>query len=294
MTAPVSTRGESASPALLVDDVHVSYGQGTRALNGLSLRVEEGEIVSLLGANGAGKTTLVRAITGGLGPHGGRLTAGSISVLGRPAVADPATMVRRGVSQVMEGRRIFADLTVQENLLAGGHICRSRKEAARRYAEVIGRFPSLQRREKTAAGYLSGGEQQMLAIGRALMQAPKILLLDEPSLGLAPIIVRQVRDLVVELNQSGVTILLIEQNVMMALEVSTHAYVVELGRVLREGPTAELASDDAIRRAYLGVGESHRVPAPELIEQAVAAGPATLAEGSTPADQSARAGGATT
>ena len=140
----------ATSPVLEVEDLRVAYGQGTRALAGLSLRVEEGEVVSLLGANGAGKTSLVRAITGGLGFYDGRITAGTVLVDGKPVASDPATMVRRGVSQVMEGRRIFADLSVGENLLAGGHACRSRQELDRRYDDVIGRFPSLQRREKIA------------------------------------------------------------------------------------------------------------------------------------------------
>jgi branched-chain amino acid transport system ATP-binding protein len=258
MTAHTSSRSRSAPtpPVLEVDGAHVAYGQGTRALTGLSLRVEQGEVVSLLGANGAGKTSLVRAVTGSLGFYGGRITSGEVRVDGRPVVSDPAAMVRRGVSQVMEGRRIFADLTVGENLRAGGHACRSRQELDRRHREVIARFPALERREKTSAGYLSGGEQQMLAIGRALMQAPRLLLLDEPSLGLAPVIVGQVRDLILELNASGTTILLIEQNVAMALDVSTRAYVVERGRVVRDGASPDLAGDDAIRRAYLGIGEA--------------------------------------
>ncbi|MFI8090699.1 ABC transporter ATP-binding protein [Streptomyces sp. NPDC086080] len=257
MTAQTSAGSRSAPtpPVLDVDAVHVAYGQGTRALTGLSLYVEEGEVVALLGANGAGKTSLVRAVTGGLGFYGGRITSGTIRVDGQAVAPDTATMVRRGVSQVMEGRRIFADLTVGENLLAGGHACPSRQELTRRYREVIARFPALERREKTSAGYLSGGEQQMLAIGRALMQAPRFLLLDEPSLGLAPVVVGQVRDLVLELNASGTTILLIEQNVAMALDVSARAYVVERGRVVRDGTSSELAEDDAIRRAYLGIGE---------------------------------------
>ena len=212
-----------------------------------------GKLFVIAAPSGAGKTSLVRAITGGLGFYDGRITAGTVLVDGKPVASDPATMVRRGVSQVMEGRRIFADLSVGENLLAGGHACRSRQELDRRYDDVIGRFPSLQRREKIAAGYLSGGEQQMLAIGRALMQAPRLLLLDEPSLGLAPVIVGQVRDLILELNATGTTILLIEQNVAMALDVSARAYAIERGQVVREGDSADLAQDDAIRRAYLGI-----------------------------------------
>jgi branched-chain amino acid transport system ATP-binding protein len=252
----LATEAPPTSPALEVTDLHVAYGQGTRALIGLTLRVDDGQVVALLGANGAGKTTLVRTVTGGLSYYGGSVTAGVVSTHGRPVANSSAVMVRRGVSQVMEGRHVFADLSVAENLLAGGHTCSSKAELQQRYAEVLARFPSLQRRERTAAGYLSGGEQQMLAIGRALMQHPRLLLLDEPSLGLAPVIVGQVRDLILELNEGGTTILLIEQNVAMALEVSRRAYVVERGRVVREGSSDELAGDDAIHRAYLGISEA--------------------------------------
>lgn len=238
--------------ALTVSGLEVAYNEGTHALAGVDLTVEVGEIIALLGANGAGKSTLVRSVTGLLPYYAGERTKGRIELFGRPAPASAAAIVRLGVSQVMEGRRVFADLTVSDNLRAGGLSAKGR-EVQDRYAEVLDRFPSLKRRENTASGYLSGGEQQMLAIGRALMQQPRLLLLDEPTLGLAPTVVGQIRDLILELHADGTTILLIEQNVAMALEVSHRCYVMERGSIVREGLSAELASDDAIRQAYLGL-----------------------------------------
>jgi branched-chain amino acid transport system ATP-binding protein len=239
--------------ALNVTGLEVAYNEGTRALAGVDLSVDAGEIVALLGANGAGKSTLVRAITGLLPYYAGEVTRGHVELLGRPAPASAAAIVKLGVSQVMEGRRVFSDLTVGENLRAGGLSARGR-DVHERHAKVLDRFPSLKRRENTAAGYLSGGEQQMLAIGRALMQDPALLLLDEPTLGLAPTVVGQIRDLVLELHADGTTILLIEQNVAMALEVSHRCYIMERGSITREGLSSELADDDAIRQAYLGLG----------------------------------------
>lgn len=224
------------------------------ALSTASLSVAAGEVVALIGANGAGKTTLVRAATGLLTYYGGAIKSGKVGFFGNPASPQVAEIVRTGVSHVLEGRRVFPDLTVAENLRAGA-ITVPAREVTARYDRVMDRFPSLKRRETTAAGYLSGGEQQMLAIGRALMQKPRLLLLDEPTLGLAPAIVTQIRDLIVELNAEGTTILLIEQNVAMALQVSDRCYIMERGRIAREGASADLAQDDSIRQAYLGVSE---------------------------------------
>jgi branched-chain amino acid transport system ATP-binding protein len=236
-----------------VTALDVTYNDGARALAGVDLMVGDGEVVALLGANGAGKSTLVRAVTGLLPYYAGERTGGRIDLFGAPSPSTASGIVKLGVSQVMEGRRVFTDLSVGDNLRAGGLSVRG-GDLHDRYGQVLERFPALKRRESTAAGYLSGGEQQMLAIGRALMQKPRLLLLDEPTLGLAPTIVGQIRDLILELRADGTTILLIEQNVAMALEVSDRCYVMERGSIVREGRSSELAGDDAIRQAYLGIG----------------------------------------
>jgi branched-chain amino acid transport system ATP-binding protein len=251
---------EAASPAILsVSGLEVVYGDVILALRGVSLDVPKGSVVALLGANGAGKTTLLRAVTGLLGVHRGKITKGTVALDGeRVTGADPASLVRRGVAQVMEGRRIFAELTVDENLRAGAFTVRSkpaRDEASERVMEL---FPQLASRRRQVAGYLSGGEQQMLAIGRALMQSPRLLLLDEPSLGLAPLIVEQIADIVRTVNAQGTSVLLVEQNAAMALSIADQGYVLENGKVVKDGAAARLADDKDIQEFYLGVGEAGR------------------------------------
>jgi branched-chain amino acid transport system ATP-binding protein len=236
---------------LSVNNLEVVYDDVVLVLRGLSLEVPDGSIVALLGANGAGKTTLLRAITGLLITHRGEITKGTVRVAGTDLTgADPAEVVRHRVGQVMEGRRIFAEMTVEENLRAGAHTRR------REYRESVGRvfdlFPILAQRRRSTAGYLSGGEQQMLAIGRALMARPRLLLLDEPSLGLAPKLVEQVREIVVQINEQGTSVLLVEQNAVMALSIANFGYVMEVGKVVRDGPAEELLADEDIREFYLG------------------------------------------
>lgn len=239
---------------LRVENVEAVYQSVLRVLHGVSLTVPEGRIVALLGPNGAGKTTLLRAITGLLDLHDGEITKGSIH-LGEQSLSDlpPHRVVASGVSQVMEGRRIFPELTVEENLRAGGwNVERSRIREA--IEECCARFPILAERRNQPAGYLSGGEQQMLAIARALVSRPRLLLLDEPSLGLAPRIVGEVAQLIREINAQGVSILLVEQNATVALDLADHGYVLELGRVVLEGPAAELKEDRDVQEFYLGMG----------------------------------------
>jgi branched-chain amino acid transport system ATP-binding protein len=247
----------NAVPVLSVNNLEVVYDDVVLVLRGLSLEVPDGSIVALLGANGAGKTTLLRAVTGLLIAHRGKITKGTVTVAGADLTgADPADVVRHGVAQVMEGRRIFAEMTVEENLRAGAH---TRRHAE--YRESVGRvfdlFPVLAERRRSTAGYLSGGEQQMLAIGRALMARPRLLLLDEPSLGLAPKLVEQVREIVAQINAQGTSVLLVEQNAVMALSIASFGYVLEVGKVVRDGPAEELLVDEDIREFYLGAtGES--------------------------------------
>nr|WP_042184187.1 ABC transporter ATP-binding protein [Kibdelosporangium sp. MJ126-NF4]CEL16132.1 Branched-chain amino acid transport ATP-binding protein LivF (TC 3.A.1.4.1) [Kibdelosporangium sp. MJ126-NF4]CTQ94058.1 Branched-chain amino acid transport ATP-binding protein LivF (TC 3.A.1.4.1) [Kibdelosporangium sp. MJ126-NF4] len=241
---------------LTVSNLEVVYDDVVLVLRGLSLDVPDGSIVAVLGANGAGKTTLLRAVTGLLGPHRGKITKGTVRLSGDDITgADPALIVRRGIAQVLEGRRVFAEITVDENLRAGAYTRRSRTEVKESYARVLDLFPVLADRRKSVAGYLSGGEQQMLAIGRALMASPRLLLLDEPSLGLAPRLVEQVRDIVVQINQQGTSVLLVEQNAVMALAIANFGYVLENGKVVKDGPAAELLADEDIREFYLGSGE---------------------------------------
>jgi branched-chain amino acid transport system ATP-binding protein len=246
-------------PVLRLDGVEVVYHDVALVLRGISLEVSDGSIVALLGANGAGKTTTLRAISGLLGLHRGKLTKGTVEAVGRRVDRlDPAAIVRLGVSQVMEGRRIFAELTVDENLRAGGFTRRDRAGLKSSYEQVMAMFPVLGQRRRSTAGYLSGGEQQMLAIGRAIMQAPRLLLLDEPSLGLAPIIVEQIRGVIADINAAGTSVLLVEQNATMALSLAHYGYVLENGRVVKEGPGAQLLADPDIQEFYLGVGEAGR------------------------------------
>jgi branched-chain amino acid transport system ATP-binding protein len=249
-------------PMLAVGNLEVVYDDVVLVLRGLSMDVPKGAIVALLGANGAGKTTLLRAVSGLLMPHRGKITKGSVRLAGTDITgADPTVIVRHGIAQVLEGRRVFAQMTVDENLRAGAYSRRSRAEIRQNHAMVLDLFPVLARRRKSIAGYLSGGEQQMLAIGRAMMAAPRLLLLDEPSLGLAPRLVEQVRDIVVRINQQGTSVLLVEQNAVMALDIASKGYVLETGKVVKDGPAEELLADDDIREFYLGAaadGERRR------------------------------------
>jgi branched-chain amino acid transport system ATP-binding protein len=244
-------------PLLSVRDLHVVYGGVVRALSGVTLEVGRGQMVAVLGANGAGKTTLLRAVTGLLGHHASRVVGGEIRLAGALVNgAPPAAIVRRGVAQVMEGRRILAELTVEENLRAGGYLVRDRRLLRERIKAIHDRFPVLADRRTIQAGYLSGGEQQMLAIGRALMTEPQLLILDEPSLGLAPLMVAQIRDVLTEIHQQGTAILLVEQNAAMALAIADRAYVLENGMIARDDDAATLRNDDDIRALYLGLGAS--------------------------------------
>jgi branched-chain amino acid transport system ATP-binding protein len=246
-------------PILRAENLEVVYGDVIVALRGVSLVVEQGSIVTLLGANGAGKTTCLRAISGLLDIHGGKITKGTIAFEGRRIDRrDAAAIVRGGVAQVLEGRRIFAELSVDENLRTGAFTRRDGAGAKTSYERVMQLFPVLAQRRRQTAGYLSGGEQQMLAIGRALMADPKLLLLDEPSLGLAPLVVAQIRDIIVDINAQGTSVLLVEQNASMALAISTHGYVLETGRVVMDKPASALAQDNDIREFYLGLQEGER------------------------------------
>jgi branched-chain amino acid transport system ATP-binding protein len=244
-----------------IEALVVRYGAREPVLHGVTLSVAEAGVVALLGANGAGKTTLMRAVSGTLALHGGAVAGGSIRFQGTPlAGANPAVVVGRGLVQVPEGRHVFGSLTVEENLEAGAITVRNREARARGRARAFEMFPRLAERRKQRAGTLSGGEQQMLAIARALMSRPKLLLLDEPSLGLAPMLVRQIGETIREISREGVPVLLVEQNAAMALSVAHRAYVLELGRVVLEGPADELSHSDDVRRLYLGE-ESHGAPA---------------------------------
>jgi branched-chain amino acid transport system ATP-binding protein len=238
---------------LAVKNLEVVYDDVILVLRGVSLEVPEGRIVALLGANGAGKTTLLRAITGLLDVHEGEVTKGQITLDGDPIHRrSPAQIVGLGVKQVLEGRRVFAEFTVEENLRVGAH--RNPRGVKRNLERVYDLFPVLRDRRRATAGYLSGGEQQMLAMGRALMSEPKYLLLDEPSLGLAPLLVQQIRDLIVEINKSGTTVLLVEQNANMALSIADHGYIMETGKVVMDKPAATLLDDEDVKEFYLGLG----------------------------------------
>ncbi len=240
------------APVLEANNLEVVYDDVMLVLRGVSVRVPEGRIVALLGANGAGKTTLLRAFSGLLDVHDGKVTRGTITLDGKPVHrASPSRIAALGVKQALEGRRILAELTVEENLRVGGH---SRPRAVKRNLErMYALFPRLAERRGQSAGYLSGGEQQQLSIGRALMSEPRYLLLDEPSLGLAPLMVRQIRDLVVKINEQGTTVLLVEQNATMALSIADHGYVLETGRVVMDKPAAALLADEDVREFYLGL-----------------------------------------
>lgn len=232
---------------LKVENINVYYG-AIHALKGISVEVTEGQIVTLIGANGAGKSTILRTISGLL-----RAKTGNILFEGNSLASMPAEeIVKRGISQVPEGRRIFANMTVEENLELGAYI-RSDKAGIRKdIAKVFERFPRLGERRVQVAGTLSGGEQQMLAIGRGLMSQPRLLLLDEPSMGLAPLLVKEIFSIIKEINASGTTILLVEQNANMALSIAHQAYVLETGRITLSGSAKELSESEEVRKAYLG------------------------------------------
>jgi branched-chain amino acid transport system ATP-binding protein len=233
---------------LRVDKIEVFYGK-VQALWGVSFEVRDGEIVALVGANGAGKTTTIKTISGLLRPAAGSVLLGDQ----RLDRGTPATMVELGVIQVPEGRRLFPQMTVRDNLLLGGYAPAARNQRPQRMNEVFDIFPMLRDRQGQLAGTLSGGEQQMVAIGRGLMAGPKILMLDEPSLGLAPIMVEEMFRVIREINQRGVTVLLVEQNTENALELAHRGYVLESGRVVLEGSGRDLLANARVREAYLGL-----------------------------------------
>jgi len=232
---------------LKIDNIHVYYG-AIHAIKGISLEVREGEIVTLIGANGAGKSTTLRTVSGLLKPKSGK-----IEFLGKEIGGKPAhEIVRHGISQVPEGRRIFAEMSVLENLEMGAFIRKDADGIQEDMEMVFRRFPRLEERKDQLAGTLSGGEQQMLAMGRALMSRPKLLLLDEPSMGLAPLLIREIFSIIEDINKTGTTILLVEQNANMALSIADRAYVLETGRITLSGDGKKLAASEDVRKAYLG------------------------------------------
>lgn len=232
---------------LKVDNINVYYG-AIHALKGISVEVNQGEIVTLIGANGAGKSTTLRTISGLLKPKTGQIVFEGQNIAGVPA----QNIVKLGISQVPEGRRVFAHMSVLENLELGAYLRSDTKEIKEDMDKVFTRFPRLGERRSQLSGTLSGGEQQMLAMGRALMSRPRILLLDEPSMGLAPLLVKEIFSIIKDINQTGTTILLVEQNAHMALSIANKAYVLETGRIILSGDAKELAASEEIRKAYLG------------------------------------------
>jgi len=237
---------------LAARNLEVVYDDVVLALRGVSLSVPDGKIVALLGSNGAGKSTLLRALTGLLKIHDAEITKGTVTLDGNPIEKHgPAHIVREGVRQVLEGRRVFAEMTTEDNLKVGAHTARAHLK--QNVERVFTLFPVLAERRGMTAGFLSGGEQQMLAMGRAMMSNPRYLLLDEPSLGLAPKLVDQIRDVIVEIHKDGTGILLVEQNATMALSIAHHGYVMETGRVVLDKPAEALLKDDDVREFYLGL-----------------------------------------
>lgn len=232
---------------LEIKDLNLYYG-GIHALKGINIKVMEGEIITLIGANGAGKTSTLRALS-----TLEKVKSGEINLFGESIIGvAPNKLVAKGLSHVPEGRKIFANLTVMENLELGAYLRSDKKAIKEDYEKIFEKFPRLKERRNQNAGTLSGGEQQMLAIGRALMNRPKVLLLDEPSMGLAPMVVKQIFDTIVEINKNGTTVLLVEQNANMALSIAHRAYVLETGSIVLEGDAKELLENDKIRAAYLG------------------------------------------
>jgi branched-chain amino acid transport system ATP-binding protein len=234
-------------PLLELDNVHSYYGH-IQALRGISLTVDEGEVVTLIGSNGAGKTTTLRSIHGVLPPREGKILFAGEEIQGMPA----HDMISKGIAQSPEGRKIFHRMTVLENLEMGAYHRKDRARIREDMDRVFDLFPRLKERIKQESGTLSGGEQQMLAIGRALMSSPKLLLLDEPSMGLAPVLVERIFDIIEDINNQGTTILLVEQNANVALEIATRGYVLETGTIVNAAPAGELREDPKVREAYLG------------------------------------------
>lgn len=232
---------------LRVEDINVYYG-AIHAIKGISLNVPDGEIVALIGSNGAGKSTTLRTISGLMKPKTGRIIYEDRDISGMPA----HKIVSLGLCQVPEGRHVFANMTVMENLELGAYLRKDKDAIAKDMEDVFNKFPRLLERKNQLSGTLSGGEQQMLAMGRALMSRPKLLLLDEPSMGLAPLLVKEIFNIIKEINASGTTVLLVEQNANMALSIADKAYVLETGRITLSGTAQELASSEAVRKAYLG------------------------------------------
>ncbi len=232
---------------LRVEDINVYYGN-IQALKGISFHIDEGEIVTLIGANGAGKSTLLKTVSGLLKPKQGQIMYQGKSIGGKAA----QTIVKQGISHVPEGRRVFANMTVEENLQLGAYLRKDRAGIKADLEKVFDLFPRMKERLKQPAGTLSGGEQQMLAMGRALMAKPKLLLLDEPSMGLAPLLVKTIFRIIEEINNAGTTILLVEQNANLALSIADRAYVVETGKIVLTGSADELTSSEKVKMAYLG------------------------------------------
>lgn len=232
---------------LTIDKLEVYYG-AIHAIKGISFSVEKGEIIALIGANGAGKTTILHTITGLVAAKHGSIQFGEKELTKTPA----HKIVSMGMAHVPEGRRVFAQLTVYENLMLGAYTRRDRGEIAESLANVFKRFPRLEERRNQSAGTLSGGEQQMLAMGRALMSKPSIILLDEPSMGLSPLYVNEIFDIIEEINKSGTTVLLVEQNAKKALSIANRAYVLETGKIVLSGDAKQLMNDDSVKKAYLG------------------------------------------
>ena len=233
---------------LKINDLHVNYG-GIKALKGININVEEGKIITLIGSNGAGKSTTLRSVVGLIKPVSGTILYNGRDITGQKTL----NAVKNGVVLVPEGRKIFANLTVYENLVLGSYSRKDNKEIAGDMEKVFNLFPILKERLKQKAGTFSGGEQQMLAVGRALMSKPKLLMMDEPSLGLAPLIVKNIFDIIKNINRLGVTILLIEQNAKAALEIADYGYVMETGKIVLEGAGSDLLNNDDVKKAYLGI-----------------------------------------
>lgn len=253
----IAAQADKAKPILALNNVEVIYDDVILVLKGMSLEVHEGQIVALLGANGAGKSTTLKAISGLLKGEEGEVTDGSISYMGKPIDAiDPEKRVSMGIFQVMEGRRVFDDLNVDENLYAGAHTRKSRADVKNDMQMVFDYFPRLTERRHTLAGYLSGGEQQMLAIGRALMARPKLMLLDEPSLGLAPLLVKEIFGIIDRINkEEGTTILLVEQNARIALSIADYGYIMENGKIVMDDPVDKLKENEDVKEFYLGLSK---------------------------------------
>ncbi|MEM7406889.1 MAG: ABC transporter ATP-binding protein [Pseudomonadota bacterium] len=243
---------------LVINNIEVVYDNVILVLKGISIEVNKGSITAILGANGAGKTTTLKSISGLLRPERGAVTRGSIELEGeRIDRMAPHETVRKGIVQVFEGRRVFTHLSVEDNLMAGAHIVPDMATVREKIEQVYTFFPRLKERRTGEAGYLSGGEQQMLAIGRALMSDPKLIMLDEPSLGLAPLIIEEIFGIIQRMREeAGVTILLVEQNANLALSIADHGYVMENGSIVMEGPASQLADNSDIREFYLGIGDS--------------------------------------